>query len=320
MKKITCSAPARVDLSGGAADIFGLTTLSVAIDLRAKCTLSKSKGGIFFNIGKEKIKKEYATSPDYDILNSIIKRFNLKEDIELTVSTEIPKASGLGGSASIAVSTICALNNYFSMGLNKYLIAEHAQRIETLGMKLKNGYQDQYTATFGECIFMDFKDKTSREIGGEPYAVVEKLDFPYHLVVANTGIKHNSGNINLRVYEKYASGNMKIINLIKRLDTLTRDLRMALIDSDFESICKIVNENQEIIRKFKRSLPENEILIAEAMRAGANAAKVTGAGCGGSIAALCKSKGQTKKVANHLKKFSEFVSCCSVAEGVKHEL
>ena len=34
MKRAVFSAPGRVDLSGGAADIFGFTTLSLAIDLR----------------------------------------------------------------------------------------------------------------------------------------------------------------------------------------------------------------------------------------------------------------------------------------------
>jgi len=319
MKRAVFSAPARVDLSGGAADIFGYTTLSAAINIRTTCTIEKNNE-LTFNIGEGTVPYKEASGPKYEIFNNIIKRFCVKENLAFTISSEIPRSSGLGGSASFAVSAIKCLDSILSLGLNDYEIAEHAQRIETHGMELKNGYQDQYCSTFGGCLFMDFRDKENREIGDEPYAVVEHLDFNYGLVVAHTGTKHNSGDANSMVYDKFYSGDDSTVNSILELDDLTRELRNAIIDDDYEMICRIVNANQDIVRKFKRSYPENEKLIKAALDNGADAAKVTGAGCGGSIAAVCSEDETSLVVADALEDISPFVKVCKVDGGVRNEL
>jgi len=320
MEKAIFSAPARVDLSGGAADIFGFTTLSVAIDLRTTCILETNDDDITFNVGEGMMPIEDANGERYDILNNITRRFKLKGGLSFSVSSEIPRSSGLGGSASFAVSTIKCLDKVLSWGLNDYEIAEHAQRIETLGMNLKNGYQDQYCSTFGGCLFMDFRDKENREVDEEPYAVVEKLNFDHSIVIAHTGTKHNSGEANAIIFEKFHSGDQHIINSIFHLDDLTRELRNAIIDDDYDIICKIINENQAIMRDFGRSYPENEKLIKNAVAAGADAVKVTGAGCGGSIAAVCYNDELANYVARSLEKISPFVNVCHCDGGVRDEL
>jgi galactokinase/mevalonate kinase-like predicted kinase len=320
MKRVVFSAPGRVDLSGGAADIFGFTTLSVAIDLRTTCTIERTQNNLTFDVGEGPMSLEEARGERYDILHNIVNRFKLRDGLSFSLSSKIPRSSGLGGSASFAVSTIKCLDQLLSLELNNYEIAEHAQRIETQGMKLKNGYQDQYCSAFGGCLFMDFKDKENREIGQEPYAVVEKLDFDHSIVVAHTGIKHNSGDANAIVYTKYHEGDKTPITSILELDDLTRELRNAVIDDDYEMICKIVNLNQEIVRRFGRSYPENEKLINAALVSGADAAKVTGAGCGGSIAAICNDHDMAYKVVEALEGASYFVKACVMDGGVRNEV
>jgi len=320
MRKISCSAPARVDLSGGAADIFGLTTMSAAIDVRATCTIEETNGETTLDVGNGEIPMSEAKGSSYDILLNIIKRFNIGPGLKIKIGSDIPRSSGLGGSASIAVSVVKALSELRGFGLSDYAVAEHAQRIETLGMKLKNGYQDQYTSTFGGCIFMDFKDKENKDVGEEPYAVVERMPFKHNIVVAHTGTKHNSGDVNSIVYDKFHARDKTVVDSVMRLDDLTRRLRTSLIDDDYGGVCNIVNENQEIIRIFKRSYPENERLIRTALDRGADAAKVTGAGCGGSIAAICKDVDTAEFVAECLREMSPYVKVCRIDEGVRNEL
>ncbi|HPR41733.1 MAG TPA: galactokinase family protein [Candidatus Methanofastidiosa archaeon] len=320
MKRAVFSAPGRVDLSGGAADIFGFTTLSLAIDLRTRCVLEENQGKITFDVGEGPIDIDDARGERYDLLHNIVRRFKLKEGLSFSLSSDIPPSSGLGGSASFTVSAIRCLDKMLSLGLNDYEVAEHAQRIETLGMELKNGYQDQYCSTFGGCLFMDFRDKENREIWEEPYAVVERLEFDHSVVVAHTGTKHNSGEANSMVFDKYYEDDKATVNSILELDDLTRELRNAVIDDDYEMVCKIVDLNQEIIRRFKRSYPENEKLIDVALGSGADAAKVTGAGCGGSIAAICYDEDSARKVAEALGEVSNFVKVCTVDGGVRDEL
>lgn len=320
MGKVRCSAPARVDLSGGAADIFGLSTLSVAIDIRASCTICENDGGIVFDIGEGQVPLEDAVGSSYEILKKIVNRFDLRDGLSFTVSTDIPRSSGLGGSASLAVSIISCLDKVLGLGLSDYLVAEHAQRIETMGMKLKNGYQDQYCSTFGGCVFMDFKDKGNREVGEEPLAFVERLPFEHKVVIASTGIEHNSGDVNSIVYDNFHRGDPRTVGNIRELDVLTRALRDALKEGDYPKTCSIVERNQEIIREFGRSLPENERLIRIAMEAGADAAKVTGAGCGGSIAAICGEEEDARSIERALKDASPFARACRIDGGVRCEV
>jgi galactokinase/mevalonate kinase-like predicted kinase len=321
--EIIFSAPSRVDLSGGAADMFGFSTLSVAIDLRAQVSISDYSHGIFVKIDEteEIISKKTVFGTETDIIKSIVKRFNIiDKKFKITVRTEIPKFSGLGGSASITVAAIASLNKKFGIGLNAYQIAEHAQRCESLELGMRNGYQDWYVAAFGGTLFMEFKNKNNLEIDQEPFAVIENLrDFmEIYLVVAHTGVKHSSDVSNERLYSEYIKGNKKIVDLIRKLDVLTRDARDAVIWNDLNLLAEIVNENQEIIRKFNRSSEENEKLIKIALSNGAIAAKVTGAGCGGCIAALCENKKDKESVTKALRESSSFVHECEIDEGVKY--
>ncbi len=305
---IKISAPSRVDLSGQAADMFEGCTLSAAIDLRTNVKISD------FN------KLEY--DKNNDIISSIINRFNIKnKKIKIDIKTLAPRQSGLGGSASFSVSTIFGLNKKFNWNLNLYQIAEHAQRAESIDLNMRNGYQDWYISSFGGILFMNFHGKTNKEVGKEPFGKIQNLTeyMNLYLVVADTGIKHLSGISNENLYKRYMKGDITIRNLINKLNVLTKKGRDCIISKDINGLANIMNENQNIFRVFGWSIPENEKLIKIALDNGALAAKITGAGCGGAIVALCKDEKNQKKVANALKKKSKFVHICKIDEGVRFE-
>jgi len=302
---IKTSAPARVDLSGGAADMFEGCTLSAAINLR---TYS-------FLLEKKTKKKELK------LIRAVKERFKIDDNITFNIITDIPERSGLGGSGSIVVSCIAALNEYKKLNLNKFEIAEHAQRCESLGLGMKNGYQDWYISTFGGVLFMNFKHKRNKEINEEPFAIIEDLTkyMNLYFVVADTGVKHSSNISNKLLDLKYMNGDQKVIKLIEKLNILSKKGRDFIISRNLEKLADTINKNQEIIRKLERSSPENEKLIETALENGALAAKVTGAGCGGAIVALCKNNIEQKKVANALRKKSKFVHICKIDDGVRIE-
>jgi galactokinase/mevalonate kinase-like predicted kinase len=257
MNHVTFSAPGRVDLSGGAADIFGGCTLSVAIDLRAVCNVAHNSGPPMLKTPEGLVDLSKTTDPAYNLISAITTAYGV-DGVTLSISSEIPPSSGLGGSASIAVAALSALNIKEGWGYHKYEIAERAQRIETLDMSLVNGYQDQYAAVFGSCLFMDFAKQSNRPLGEEPYAVVESLEFPYPLVVAHTGISHNSGASNSSLVKRYGERDPHVYGAISKLNELTRDMRTAVIDGSYEDISDIISRNQDVMRAFGRSYPENE--------------------------------------------------------------
>ena len=315
MNCITYSAPGRVDISGGAADIFGGCTISVAVDLRATCTVSPGSGTPTLRTETGIVDLVDPPNAPYELMTSIAAGYGIR-DVSLQTSSEIPRSSGLGGSASLAVAALSALNAWNGWGYHAYGIAERAQRIETQGMDLVNGYQDQYAAVFGSCLFMDFSGKGNRPLGEEPYAVVEHLEFPYPLVIAHTGTSHNSGASNSGIVQKYYDRDPLVYGRIQELNAVTRALRTDIINGSYNKICDAMQYNQDVIRDFKRSYPENERLIAAALDAGADAAKVTGAGCGGSIAALCSDEDSAKTVEIELARLSAFSKVCHADDGV----
>ena len=318
MDDMCVSAPSRVDLSGGAADLFGGKTISAAIDLKAYCTISKNDTGLCLDDKGVPVPFASAQDSRFSLLKAILSYFDIDDAITVRMSTDVPRASGLGGSAAISVATVCALSQWYGWNLSRYQISEHAQRVETERLKLRNGYQDQYSSAFGGCVHMDFEGKSNRPIHEEPYGVVESLPFPYSVVVAHSGLAHNSGSANTPIYDKYMSGDADVRLSIGKLDILTRSLRRALIERDTDAVASSINSNQKIIRELGRSYPENEACVSSAMDSGALAAKVTGAGCGGSVMALCENECMARKVKKGLEDISSFVRICDICGGVAY--
>ena len=317
MSRIVCSAPSRIDLSGGAADIFGKCTLNCAISLRTYCEVQSGEEGIEVMLEETPVLLD-----DVPVIKAAINRAKaLDLNAEISIHSEVPKASGLGGSASVTVSLIYGLNRFRNMQINLYEIAEQAQRAET-DLAMLNGYQDWYAAAFGGLLFLDFWGKSNKPIVEEPYAVVENLSAyigDLNFVVADTRVCHSSALSNDMLYENYMKGDKEVVSLIDRLNVITREAKKAVVHKDLETLSEIVQENQEIIRKIGRSAPENEQLIEAAYKGGALACKVMGAGHGGCIAALCSGKRNQRSVKNSLLEETNAIFPVGIDKGVLTE-
>lgn len=291
-KSVTYSAPARIDLSGGATDWCGMHTISLAINLRAYATLSKLEDENLISIKIGNLEENYYTpiySGNLDLFKAVIELSGLK-GFRVEYRTDIPKGSGLGGSAPLTVSTLFGLNELFKKNWNKYYIAELAQRAETFKLKTVNGFQDQYSATFGGFIFMDFEGKACQKgkytgpVESEPYAVVERLDdyLPnFNIVVAVPTItRTGSDETNSKVSELYLAGDERIVRLMHEKASLTRELKRNIVEKNSEQIFEIINNNNNIMREFGFLAPENEEMISIANKIGVLASKTTGAGRG----------------------------------------
>jgi D-glycero-alpha-D-manno-heptose-7-phosphate kinase len=309
-----CSAPSRIDLSGGAADIFEKCTLNCAVSLRAHCEVQSVSKGIEVLLGGNPV-----SLVDVPVIEAAICRAKAKNlNFRLSIHSEIPKASGLGGSGSMTVAIIHALTLFQNREMNLYELAEQAQRAET-DVGMLNGYQDWYAAAFGGFLFLDFQGKRNNPLEEEPYATVEDLSQyigDMKFVAAHTGVLHSSALSNDALYQNYMNGDKTVVSLIDRLDVITREAKKAVVHKNIEKISEIVKENQEIIRAFGRSAPENEKLIEAAYRGGALACKVTGAGHGGCIAAVCSGERNQQAVKNALLEETDEIYPVEVDKGV----
>ena len=329
-KKVTVSAPGRIDLSGGATDWCGYHTLAMAINLRAYAIIERLDDLELISISIGDLKEEYKT-PKYgtplDLFKACIELSGLK-GFKILYKTELPKHSSLGGSAPLTVATLFGLKQLFNKDWSLYYIAELAQRAETFKLETVNGYQDQFTAAFGGLIFMDFRGKScqkgiySRPIEEEPYTVVEDIsDFVprFKFLVAIPEILDITSNqANTMVSQRYLNGDEEIVNLIKEKAALTQEIKKAIIGGKNEKIVDIINKNQAIIRKFGWVSKDNERIQREAFDLGALAVKNTGAGFAG-MAIVCRNEKDREKIAKGLNGVAEYMYEVEMAGGVRVE-
>ena len=86
------------------------------------------------------------------------------------------------------------------------------------------------------------------------------------------------------------------------MTALSNAVIKALKDEDDSKLGSLMNRNHELLRQIGVSTPRLDRLVATARKAGALGAKLTGAGGGGCIIALCADKKIQSSVARELRR------------------
>jgi galactokinase/mevalonate kinase-like predicted kinase len=242
----------------------------------------------------------------FDAVLAVFEYFDLKNaPIKVTVTSHIPVNAGLSGSTAVMTALVAALLEWMDIHdfggderslwcrknrQNRYILAETVRHIELYFLKIVCGYQDAYMCSFGSLNFLDFRDKENYlSLLREPLGTVENLTGAaprLPLVLAHTGVKRVSGSVHKPVRDRWIEGNRTVVKGVLRLAHLARMAKRALISGDWELLGEAMTENHEIVRSFGSSSEINEEIIQTALDSGAIAAKLAGAGKGGTIIAL----------------------------------
>jgi galactokinase/mevalonate kinase-like predicted kinase len=292
---ILVSAPGRCGIIGNPTDMYGGSVLSCSIAPRAFALVEPDERLTLVSLGQALViggRDDLSMRGDvYDISRACLAELHLYDaPIRLTVRSDIPFASGLSSSSALVCATLQALSIYAGKIWNRYQFAEVARSVELNRMGVICGYQDFYMTSFGGLNFMDFREKEFyREVGKEPYATVESLNgdvdqLPF--VLAHTGVIHSSGAVHKPIRERWLEGDREVRDAYVRIGQLAREGKKAVLQRDWHVLAALMTENHAIQRDLGGSGPDNEALIAAALQHGALAAKLAGAGGGGTIIAL----------------------------------
>lgn len=230
--------------------------------------------------------------------------------VRLGLWTDVPRQSGLGGSSTLVLATLAALREVFDLDRaihNDYVLAELAQRVESLELGIACGFADRYVPLFGGLGYLDYRGKLHHKpIGQEPFVTYERLD-PWipdlPLVIAFTGVQHDSGDVHgvmraryLREYADYeVSGGDPpfMLQVMAQVGETAWRGKMAALAGDWETFGALMNENHRRVDEMmvycgfdEGAGMANNIFIHAALDEGALGAKLTGAGGGGSVFAL----------------------------------
>jgi hydroxymethylglutaryl-CoA reductase len=89
------------------------------------------------------------------------------------------------------------------------------------------------------------------------------------------------------VRERYKKSTALYETVFEQIDQLSLAGRDAVVTNDYETLGAQMNVCHGLLNAIEVSTPELEVMVALARNQGAIGAKLTGAGGGGSIVALC---------------------------------
>jgi D-glycero-alpha-D-manno-heptose-7-phosphate kinase len=203
---------------------------------------------------------------------------------EIETHSESPAGAGISGSSALMIATTAALAKYTGKKLDREQIRVIAQNVEAQLIKVPTGCQDYYPALYGgvSAIHLDPDGIHHTAVRVAP----EELDRRFVLVY--TGAPRKSGINNWEVFKAHINGDKKIFHNFERIGEIARAMHHALSMADWKQVAKLIREEWKLRKTNapKISTPMIEKLIAVALRQGALAAKVCGAGGGGCVVFL----------------------------------
>jgi len=239
--------------------------------------------------------KEKKKSQQEDSLRRILEFLEIdveRNPIRITLSGDLVAASGVGASAASCAAIARALNEHFGLGLDD----EGINRVAYEGEKGYHGTPsgiDNTAATYGGIILFTKGDPPKMERISMKNAL--------EIVEGNTGVTSDTKTVVEDVARKREENPREFEGIFNRAREITQKAKEALINADAEKIGRLMDENQELLRRIGVSCDELETLIKIGKDNGALGAKLTGTGRGGLMVSLTPGKELQEKVANVMK-------------------
>jgi D-glycero-alpha-D-manno-heptose-7-phosphate kinase len=159
-------------------------------------------------------------------------------------------------------------------------MAEIAYQAERLSLQISGGWQDQYACTFGGFNFMEF---TLDDNLVHPLRLTNKtkLELEQSLVLCDTGISHNSGNIHDD--QKISMSEKKIHDLVKLNVENTHKIKNKILKGNLDDFAKLLDTAWQFKRRFSSKISNKKLdnIYSGAKKNGAVGGKLLGAGGGG---------------------------------------
>lgn len=219
------------------------------------------------------------------VYNEMMLRFNNGHAIPLELSTfcDAPAGSGLGSSSTLVVVMISAFAELLNLPLDDYAIAHLAYKIERVDCGLQGGKQDQYSATFGGFNFMEFYADDRAVINPlriKPWVLCE---LEASLVLFYTGVSRESARIIADQSNNVTSGTQDAIDAMHGIKREALVMKECLLRGDFDGIIESMRQGWTSKKNSAKTVSNAHIdtIYNSAIKAGALAGKVSGAGGGG---------------------------------------
>lgn len=317
--KVTATAPAKAILFGEHATLYGQPAVAVALDLRLMVKAAPSRD---FQVNRYLMREN--NSYRHKQITKALELYwsgggpgsnnwepEQARPLHFHTSSQIPSASGLGSSSAFTVATLGAMDrlepeNQDAASTDEKLNRRVRERIAHRAWEVewachgKASPLDTSCATFGGGVMMT---PGTEELVNKP-ASLEKLWRaereegswqlygleipPLELVVAFSGTKSKTGEQVAKV-ARFSNHSGFAKDVLSDIGRLTMKGLRALSMGDLQEVGQLMKENHELLTIMGVNTPLVQQLHSVAAKE-ALGAKITGAGGGGSIAALFDTK------------------------------
>ncbi len=211
--------------------------------------------------------------------------------VRLEVECGIPVGAGLGSSAATTVAIIAATALSQGVKLSVDDIVKVAFGPESYLHGQPSGI-DHSTCTIGGVL-------AYRRPGTAKVLNVRRVP---RILVCDSGIHRSTGKLVKAVVRRSEAGKKLFESRLVEVGEISQAAVRALRRGDDEELGGLFNRNHELLVDIGVSNPMLDRLVGAALNAGALGAKLTGAGGGGCIIALCKDAKSEARVGKALRR------------------
>jgi hydroxymethylglutaryl-CoA reductase len=278
------SAAGKVILLGEHAAVYGRHALAVPIKGAVTAYCRRIQGPVVLRIPAWGITRTFARHDESvtdaaNILQLLLAQLELAAtDLEMDVECRLPMAQGLGSSAALAAAMARALNVHFDLDLSDEAINQLTFECEKLAHGEPSGI-DNTIAVFGQPLLFRKHDQPVRQS-------IDLQQTP-PLVIACSGKRGLTREQVAGVRKRYQENPSIYGSVFDEMDRLSLAGFEALTEGDYDALGAQMNVCHGLLNAIGVSTLELEAMVVLAREHGAIGAKLTGAGGGGSIVALC---------------------------------
>ena len=313
--QIFAQAPCRADLAGSTLDLWplylfhpGSVTVNMAVNILTTCKITPRKGRAihlksvdtgredrFASLSALMRAKQY----DHALAAYLVRFFQPRHGFLLESHSESPAGAGISGSSAMMISTSAALARFVGRDIDIEQIRVIAQNVEAQLIGVPTGCQDYYPAMYGgvNAIHLD-----ADGIHCEPIAIPTG-EMNQRFVLFYTGAPRQSGINNWEVFKQHINGDKHVIRNFAEISRIAQEMHQALELANWDDVERLLQEEWKLRRTNAPGIttPLIDKLIAAAMKQGARAAKVCGAGGGGCVVVFIE-EGSRERVHEAIRK------------------
>ena len=297
-------APGKVILSGEHFVVLGAPAIAMAIDLYSRVEVQPNPGTVLKVEADLPLKLLARTDPSMTVQNTAqlleplriaaeatLDHIGKRAGLTVNVDCQIPIGAGLGSSASTTVAVASAVSRSMGVSLSRKRIFDLAFVPERFLHGSPSGV-DQAACIYGGTIEFT-RPATVRKLAHKRNPV---------LLLCDTGIHHATKTLVGSVVERSRKNKETFQGLLSEVQDISKGVSSALRRGDSDELGSLMLQNHRLLQKIGVSHPKLDRLVNVATDAGALGAKLTGAGGGGCIIAVCPSPRAREIIAKKLRR------------------